>query len=52
MAAAKTTAKTKAARIERALKTAFDAAGTTGGEDTVKIRVCAGTTCNASGGRR
>jgi NADH-quinone oxidoreductase subunit F len=49
MAAAKTTARPTAARIERALKAAFTAAGTTGGEDTVKIRVCAGTTCNASG---
>jgi NADH-quinone oxidoreductase subunit F len=40
---------TPAARIEKALTAAFDPAATTGGEDTVKIRVCAGTTCNASG---
>jgi NADH:ubiquinone oxidoreductase subunit F (NADH-binding)/(2Fe-2S) ferredoxin/NAD-dependent dihydropyrimidine dehydrogenase PreA subunit len=38
-----------AARIERALRRAFHSDNTTGGEDTVKIRVCAGTTCNASG---
>ncbi len=49
MAAPQTTAKNRTARIERALKAAFDPKGTTGGEDTVKIRVCSGTTCNASG---
>jgi NADH:ubiquinone oxidoreductase subunit F (NADH-binding)/(2Fe-2S) ferredoxin/NAD-dependent dihydropyrimidine dehydrogenase PreA subunit len=39
----------RAARIEKALGSAFQARNATGGEDTVKIRVCAGTTCNAFG---
>ena len=33
----------------RPSKSAFQARNATGGEDTVKIRVCAGTTCNAFG---
>ncbi len=37
------------ARIKKALKAAYKPALATGGEDTVKIRVCAGSTCNATG---
>ena len=37
------------ARIKKALKAAYKPALATGGEDTVKIRVCAGTACHASG---
>ncbi len=36
-------------RIKKALKAAFRPELATGGEDTVKIRVCAGSTCNATG---
>ncbi|HEY5168310.1 MAG TPA: NADH-quinone oxidoreductase subunit NuoF [Thermoleophilia bacterium] len=36
-------------RIKKALKTAFRPELATGGENTVKIRVCAGSTCNATG---
>ena len=36
-------------RINKALKAAFRPELATGGEDTVKIRVCAGSTCNATG---
>jgi NADH:ubiquinone oxidoreductase subunit F (NADH-binding)/(2Fe-2S) ferredoxin/NAD-dependent dihydropyrimidine dehydrogenase PreA subunit len=39
----------RAAAVEKALKQAFHPAGATPAEDQVKIRVCAGTTCNASG---
>ena len=39
----------RAARIDKALRAAFRPQNTTGGEDTLKIRICAGTTCNASG---
>ena len=35
--------------IKKALKAAFKPELATGGEDTVKIRVCAGSTCNATG---
>ncbi len=42
-------AEDRATRIQEALARAFDPSRTTGGEDTLKIRVCAGTTCNASG---
>ncbi|HUK78453.1 MAG TPA: NAD(P)H-dependent oxidoreductase subunit E, partial [Thermoleophilia bacterium] len=40
---------TRAKRVQAALAGALRPENTTGGEDTVKIRVCAGTTCNASG---
>ena len=40
---------TRTERIEAALATALRPENATGGEDTLKIRVCAGTTCNASG---
>ena len=40
---------TRPKRIEAALATALKPENATGGEDTLKIRVCAGTTCNASG---
>ena len=36
-------------RIKKAIKAAFRPELATGGEDTVKIRVCAGSTCNATG---
>jgi NADH:ubiquinone oxidoreductase subunit F (NADH-binding)/(2Fe-2S) ferredoxin/NAD-dependent dihydropyrimidine dehydrogenase PreA subunit len=36
-------------RVKKALKTAFRPELATGGENTVKIRVCAGSTCNATG---
>ena len=36
-------------RIKKALKAAFRPELATGGENTVKIRVCAGSTCNATG---
>ena len=39
----------RAARIDKALAKAFVKKNANGGEDTVKIRVCAGTTCNATG---
>jgi NADH:ubiquinone oxidoreductase subunit F (NADH-binding)/(2Fe-2S) ferredoxin/Pyruvate/2-oxoacid:ferredoxin oxidoreductase delta subunit len=39
----------RAGMIEGILAAALRPENTTGGEDTVKIRVCAGTTCNASG---
>jgi NADH-quinone oxidoreductase subunit F len=45
----KSPAATRTARIEKALGKAFRPGLTSGGEDVVKIRVCAGTTCNASG---
>ena len=48
-ASAKSNGSGRPAAVQRALKRAFNAKATTGGEDTVKIRVCAGTTCNASG---
>lgn len=40
---------TRPKRIEAALATALKPENATSGEDTLKIRVCAGTTCNASG---
>ena len=40
---------TRQKRIEKALAAAYHPESATGGEDTVKIRVCAGSTCNASG---
>ncbi|MGO8685260.1 MAG: NADH-ubiquinone oxidoreductase-F iron-sulfur binding region domain-containing protein [Thermoleophilia bacterium] len=40
----------RAARIASAFSAAFYPENTTGGEDTLKIRVCTGTTCEASGG--
>ena len=49
MATAKSAGTTRRARIDKALKAAFKRELATGGEDTVKIRVCAGSTCNASG---
>ena len=36
-------------RITKALKAAYDPKLATGGDDTLKIRVCAGSTCNATG---
>ncbi len=49
MAASKSAGSTRQARITKAFKTAFRPEFATEGDDTVKIRVCAGTTCNASG---
>ncbi len=49
MAASNSTGTARQARIDKALKAAFKPELATGGEDTVKIRVCAGSTCNASG---
>jgi NADH:ubiquinone oxidoreductase subunit F (NADH-binding)/(2Fe-2S) ferredoxin/Pyruvate/2-oxoacid:ferredoxin oxidoreductase delta subunit len=43
------TASSRAARIDKALAAARQPDQATGGEDTLKIRVCSGTTCNASG---
>jgi NADH-quinone oxidoreductase subunit F len=42
-------ASARRARIDQALTAAYKPELTTGTEDTVKIRVCAGTTCNAMG---
>ena len=42
-------AASKQTRINKALKVAFRPELATGGEDAVKIRVCAGSTCNATG---
>jgi len=44
-----TPAQKRAARIDKALTKAFVKKNATGGDDTVKIRVCAGTTCEATG---
>ena len=49
MAASAKNPTARQARIQKALKAAFRPELSTGGEDTVKIRVCAGTTCNAFG---
>jgi NADH:ubiquinone oxidoreductase subunit F (NADH-binding)/(2Fe-2S) ferredoxin/NAD-dependent dihydropyrimidine dehydrogenase PreA subunit len=49
MAAASKTGTARQTRIKKALKAAYDPTLATGGEDTVKIRVCAGSTCNATG---
>ena len=49
MAASTKTGTARQARIDKVLTAAFRPELATGGEDTVKIRVCAGTTCNASG---
>ena len=42
-------AASKQTRIKKALKAAYQPELATGGEDTVKVRVCAGSTCNATG---
>ena len=42
-------AASKQTRIKKALKAAYKPELATGGEDTVKVRVCAGSTCNATG---
>jgi len=49
VAASIASATTRAAAVKKALTSAFRPELTTGDEDTLKIRVCAGTTCNASG---
>ena len=49
MAAPSKSGTARQTRIKKALKAAYDPALATGGEDTVKIRVCAGSTCNATG---
>jgi len=49
MAAGSKTGSARQARIVKALKAAYKPEFATGGEDTVKIRVCAGSTCNAMG---
>jgi len=49
VAASETTGSARQARIGEALKAAFHAELASPGDDAVKIRVCAGTTCNASG---
>lgn len=49
MAAVTPDRQTRAENIDRALAAAFHPETTSGSEDTIKIRVCAGTTCNASG---
>ncbi len=49
MAAQKSAGSARQARIAKALKAAFRPELATRPDDAVKIRVCAGTTCNASG---
>ena len=49
MAAGSKAGSARQARIVKALKAAYKPEFATGGEDTVKIRVCAGSTCNAMG---
>jgi NADH-quinone oxidoreductase subunit F len=49
MATRSTSERARKTRITRALKAAFRPELATGGDDTVKIRVCAGSTCNATG---
>ena len=49
MAASKRAGSTRQAHIQKALEAAYKPALATGGEDTLKIRVCAGSTCNAMG---
>ena len=48
MAAAKT-GTARQTRIKKALKAALQPEFATGGDTAVKIRVCAGSTCNATG---
>jgi NADH-quinone oxidoreductase subunit F len=48
-ATTRTAGASRAESVRKALTRAFKPENTTGSEDTVKIRVCAGTTCNASG---
>jgi len=49
MATRSTSERARKTRITKALKAAFRPELATGGDDTVKIRVCAGSTCNATG---
>jgi NADH:ubiquinone oxidoreductase subunit F (NADH-binding)/(2Fe-2S) ferredoxin/Pyruvate/2-oxoacid:ferredoxin oxidoreductase delta subunit len=49
VAAASRPGTARQSRIKKVLKAALRAELATGGEDTVKIRVCAGSTCNATG---
>ncbi len=49
MAARKSAGSARQARIAKALKAAFHPESATRGDDAVKIRVCGGTTCDASG---
>jgi NADH-quinone oxidoreductase subunit F len=49
MAPTKRAGASRQTRIDKAFKSAFRRERSTGGEDAVKIRVCAGSTCNASG---
>ncbi len=49
MAATAKTEAARVARIDKALAAALHKDEAHGGEDTLKIRVCSGTTCNASG---
>ena len=49
MAASKSAGSARQAHIQKALKAAYKPELATGGEDTLKIRVCAGSTCNATG---
>jgi hypothetical protein len=48
MAPTKRAGASRQTRIDKAFKSAFRRERSTGGEDAVKIRVCAGSTCNAS----
>jgi len=49
VAASKNAGSTRQAHIQKALKAAYKPELASGGEDTLKIRVCAGSTCNAMG---
>ena len=49
MAATGKTGTARQSRIDKALKAAYRPELTSGAEDKVRIRVCAGSTCNASG---
>jgi NADH:ubiquinone oxidoreductase subunit F (NADH-binding)/(2Fe-2S) ferredoxin/Pyruvate/2-oxoacid:ferredoxin oxidoreductase delta subunit len=49
VAASKSAGSARQAHIQKALKAAYKPELATGGEDTLKIRVCAGSTCNATG---
>ena len=49
MAATGKTGTARKSRVDKALKAAYRPELTSGAEDKVRIRVCAGSTCNASG---
>jgi hypothetical protein len=49
VAATANTGTARKSRIDKALKAAYRPELTSGAQDAVRIRVCAGSTCNASG---